>query len=230
MPLSRSYTITQQDGGLTAIAVNTTTYGSPNQDRDDAAEFILWSKTDKTGARTFFNPDQGNVLTNLQYTVSTTAGGTTTVDGWYELISVRIQPYSAGANYVEQQESGGLITQYASVFYYSTTGKIYKAIAASTGQDPEDTNYFEEVPLSALAEILDNTNIDVYYKNFYCEYKINICIRDKDDADCACGNKNKDYINGLYSLKQSADTNFANGNPEIMEKIIQELDASCTQC
>lgn len=220
MALVPSFTITQQDGGLTAIGLNTTTYGSPNQNRNDAAEFILWSKTDKNGARTVLNTDQGNVLTTLQYTL------TTTIDGWYELIRVRIQPYNVSANYVEEQQSGGEITQYASIFYYPVDGKIYKAIVPSTGQTPTNTNYFAEVTIIPLA----NTNIDVYYKNFYSEYRSNVCIRDKDDASCACGNKDKAYVDGLYSLKQSADTAFANGNPETMEKLIRELESDCTQC
>ena len=224
MALSPSFTITQQDGGLTALGVNTTVYGSPNQDRDDAAEFVLWSKTDLAGARVFTNPDQGNVLTNLEYSL------TTLVDGWYELIRSRIQPYNVGANYVEEQSSGGEITQYASMFYYPTDGKIYKAIAASTGQDPTNPAYFVEVPIEDLAANLANTNIEVYYQNFYSEYRTNVCIRDKDDNSCACGNKDRDYVDGLYSLKQSADTNYANGNPEIMEKIIRQLEADCTQC
>lgn len=222
MSLSRIFTITQQDGGATALAVNTTVYGSPNQDRDDAAEYVLWSKTDMNGLRTFSNPDQGNVLTNLQYSVATLT------DGWYELIVPRIQPYNAGSNYVEEQSSGGVVTQYASIFYYGTTGKVYQAIAPSTGQDPEDTNYFAEV--TDLSTILNNTNIDVYYKNFYGEYLTNVCIRDKDDSNCSCGNKDDEYIDLLYSKKQSADTNFANGYPEIMEKIIRDLENTCSQC
>lgn len=223
MALTPTFTITQQDGGLSAIAVNTTTYGSPNQNRNDAAEFVLWSKTDMNGLRTFTNPDQGNVLTNLQYIVSTT------VDGWYELIRVRVQPYNPGTNYVEEQSSGGQITQYASVVYY-TDGNVYKAIAPSTGQSPLDTNYFVLVPLNSFNDNLANTNIDVYYKNFYSEYRTNVCIRDKDDNNCRCGNKNNGEIDELYSLKQSADTSFANGSPEDMEKKIRELENSCTQC
>lgn len=223
MALTPSFTITQQDGGLTAIAVNTTVYGSPNQNRNDAAEFVLWSKTDMNGLRAFTNPDQGDVLTNLNYTVQTD------VDGWYELIRVRVQPYSSGANYVEQQSSGGQITQYASMVYF-TDGNVYKSVAPSTGQSPLDPNYFVQVPIDSLKDNLDNTNIDVYYKNFYSEYRTNVCIRDKDDSNCQCGNKDDGYIDGLYARKQSADTNFANGYPERMEKIIRELSNSCTQC
>lgn len=224
MALSHSYDIVQQNGGLTAVATNDTVYGFPNQERNEAAEFLLWSKTDQAGARTFYNPDQGDVLTNLVYSLSTP------IDGWYEAIKVRAQFYSAITPYVEEQSSGGEITQFASMFYYVTDGKIYKAIAPSTGQLPTDTNYFVEVPVEDLKDNLNNTNLEVYYQNFYCEYRINVCIRDKDDQSCACGNKDRDYVDGLYSLKQSADTNYANGNPEIMEKIIRQLTADCTQC
>lgn len=222
MALTRVFTIAQEDGGLTAQAVNTTVYGTPNQDRNEAAEYVLWSKTDQNGLREFHNPDSGDVLTETIYELETA------IDGWYELIVPRIQPYDAAANYVEEQSSGGVVTQYASIFYYPTTDKVYKAIAPSTGQSPTDTIYFEEV--TDLSTELDNTNIDVYYKNFYSEYRTNVCIRDKDDANCHCSNKDDAYIDGLYSLKQSADTNFANDNPEIMDKIIRELENTCTQC
>ncbi|HTJ52618.1 MAG TPA: hypothetical protein VL443_24350 [Cyclobacteriaceae bacterium] len=221
MSLVPSFTITQQDGGATALAVNTTPYGSPNQDRNQAAEYVLWSKTDQNGLRSFNNPDQGNVLTNLQYSVQTP------VDGWYELIRLRIQFYNAGANYVEEQSSGGVITQYASIFYYGTTGKVYQAITPSIGQSPTDTNYFVEVP--DLSVILANTNIEVYYQNFYGEYNTNVCIRDKDLENCNCGGGDE-ALDLLYAQKQSADTNFANGYPDRMEKIIRELEQTCTQC
>ena len=224
MALAPSYDIDQQDGGLIAIATNTTVYGAPNQNRNDAAEYVLWSKTAQDSVRTFYNPDQGNVLTNLVYSLQTA------IDGWYELIRLRIQFYDDEAQYVPEESSGGAVTQYASIFYYATTGKVYKAIVDSLGQDPESTNYFTEVPLSEMGDILANTNIDVYYLNFYCEYRTNVCIRDKDDSNCGCANKDDDYINGLYAMKQSADTNFANDNPEIMEKIIRELENTCTQC
>lgn len=211
MALSPIFTITQQDGGLTAIATNTTVYGSPNQDRDDAAEYVLWSKTDVNAVRTFTNPAQGDVLTNLVYSVSTL------VDGWFELIRLRIQPYNGATAYVS-----------GNVFYYATDGKVYQAIASSTGQLPTNPTYFTEV--TDLTTIIGNASIETYYQNFYSEYRTNVCIRDKDDANCGCTNKDDSYIDQLYAMKQSADTNFANDNPEIMEKIIRELEDTCTQC
>jgi hypothetical protein len=223
MALTPTFTITPADNGQTVTIDNTTTYGNPNQDRDDAAEFLLWSKTDKSGVRTYDNPDQGNVLTNIQYITDTLK------DGWYELINLRIQFYDSGASYVEEQSSGSVITQYASVFYYSTTGKVYKAIAPSTGQDPEDTDYFVEVPLDQLHTLIDNTNIEVYIKDYDHDYATNEAIRDRFANVLCCTAEDRDRNQTLLYMKQSADTNFANGRPEDFEKIIREIEAQLIQ-
>lgn len=225
MALSPSFTVVQDNGGETATATNTTTYGTPEQDRDEAAEFVLWSKTDKDGNRTFHNPDQGDVLTKLVYSVLTA------ISGLYELIWLRIQFYDSGANYVEQQESGGVITQYPSVFYYGTTGKIYKAIVPSTGQDPEDTDFFEEVTIDDLHTLLGNTNIEEYIKNVNIVYHVNKCITKRlAEAGCDCGIKDREYNQELFSLYLSAQSNFNTGNIYEFEEIIAQLNTKCVQC
>jgi hypothetical protein len=217
MPLSYLLTITQDDGGETATIDNDTTYGGANQDRNEAAEYLLWSKTDKNGTRVFDDPDQGNVLTNLQYIVNTP------IDGHYEAIVLRIQPYNAGSNYVEEQTSGAAITQYASVFYYATTGKVYKAIAASTGQDPEDTDYFEEVTAENLYTLIGNSNLETFYEDFKGEYLTNAALRDRFANVACCTAEDRDYNQTLLYLKQSADINFANENYSEYENIIRNF-------
>jgi hypothetical protein len=217
MALSPTYDITPEDGGLTVTAENDTTYGGANQDRNEAAEFVLWSKTDKNGTRVFTNPAQGNVLTNLQYTLASL------IDGWYELIRLRIQFYNALTNYVEEQSSGGGITQYASVFYYETTGKVYKAIAASTGQDPEDTDYFEEVSIDDMYTLIDNSNLETYYQDFAHEYFTNTALRDRFANVACCTADDRDRNQTLLYMKESADINFANDNPGEYENIIRNF-------
>lgn len=217
-----SFTITQEDGGETATAVNTTTYGGSNDDRNEAAEYLLWSKTNKSGTRTFNNPEQGNVLSATTYNL------TTEEDGWYELIRVRVTPYSDASNYVPEQESGGEITQYASMFY--SDGKIYRALVSSIGQTPTDTDYFEEIPLASLGDHVNNTNLDVYIKDFNCEYRTNAGLRDRfANVSCDCPKDKLEYNQVLLYLKQSADTNFAIGNPEVFEKIIRDLELKLAQ-
>lgn len=225
MALSPTFTIVQDDGGLTATATNTTNYGGANQDRNEGAEFVLWSKTDEDGNRVFTNPDQGDVLTKLIYSVDSL------VSGLYELIWLRFQFYDAAANYVEQQSSGGVITQYASVFYYGTTGKVYKAIAPSTGQDPEDTNYFVEVPLGDLYTLIDNPNLEQYIKNWDGIYAINKCITGRfANAGCNCGSDDREYNIRLFSDYISANSNFNAGNVYEFQKIIAKLNTTCVQC
>lgn len=223
MPLSPSFTVQTNDGGLTATATNTTTYGSPNQDRNEAAEYVLWSKTDKDGNRTFDNPDQGDVLTKLIYSVALT------VSGLYELIWLRIQPYDAGANYVEQQESGGVITQYPSIVYYNDV--VYKCIAPSSGNLPTDTNFFEPVPLNQLQTLLGNTNIEEYIKNVNINYHINKCITARlAGQGCNCSSSDAEYNLDLYNKYLSAESNFNAGNIYAYEEIIEKLNTMCEQC
>lgn len=222
MALDFALTFTQDADDITVGTVaNTTTYGSPNQDRGDAAEYLLWSKTDKDGNRVFDNPDDGNVLSILSWPVNTLK------DGYYEAILLRIQPYDAGANYVEQQQSGSTITQYASVFYHATTDKVYKAIAASTGQAPTNTNYFEEV--TDLSTIIDNSNLEDFILKVYTRPRANraasILMGKLDDELCPNPSpKDRDKAYLIDGLIVSADSEVAQGNYREMDKIMRLIE------
>ena len=230
MALHPDLSFTQDVEDITIGVVNNTTpdYGTGgNPTRDAAAEYLLWSKTSQTGTRTLLPVDQGNVLTNLQYNVETPS------DGWYEGIQLRIAFYDAGANYVEEQESGGVITQYASIFYYATTGEVYQAIVPSTGQDPTDTDYFEIV--DDLSTLIPNTNVQTFIKDFMVEVRANKCVSSKFAklADCGCSNStDRENKNTLYlwSLVVAAQSEFQQGNPEEMEKIILQITSKCSNC
>lgn len=226
MPLTPAFTIVQDDGGATATATNTTAdYGTGgNQNRNDAAEFVLWSKTDADGNRVFTNPDQGNVLTKLIYSVATA------VSGLYELIWLRIQPYDPGTAYVPQVGTAP-ITQYPSIVYYPTTGLVYKCIAASTGNLPTDTDFWEEVPLASLYTLLGNDTLDEFIENFDSTYTINKCITKKLAANgCACSSEDRDYTSKLFSLLVSANSNYNEGNIYKFQEIIAELNTLCVAC
>lgn len=223
MALSPIYEITPVDGGQTVTASNETTYGGANQDRDEAAEYVLWSKTDKNSVRSFYNPDQGDVLNNLEYILSTVT------DGWYELIRLRIQFYDAGANYVPEIANGGVISQYASVFYYPTTGKVYKAIDNSTNQDPQDANYFVEVPEDELYTLINNTNLEAFFHNYAHNYSTETGLRDRFMDVMCCTSEDRERNQTLLYKKQSADTNFTNGYPDRYEKIIRDIELELQQ-
>lgn len=223
--LATEFTQDPDDITIGTVADTTADYGSgSNQDRGDAANFLLWSKTDEDAVRTFDNPAFGNELAIMEWQVNTPK------DGWYEGILLRIQPYDAGANYVEEQSSGSVITQHASIFYYAATDKVYKAIAASTGQTPTNTSYFTEV--TDLSTILDNTNIEVVILNVYVRTRAAACANDLhgklDDRNCPNPDvKTKDKAYLIDALITSADANVAAGNYDQMDRIMRQIESKC---
>lgn len=227
MALVDGLSFTQNTDIETGVVTDTSDYGvGGNPARSATANYLLWSKTDQNSNRTFLYPSQGNVLSTLTYTVSTT------LDGYFEGILMRITPYDNGENYVEQQQSGSVITQYASIVAYNSL--VYKCIAPSTGNLPTDTNFWEEVTLQELYTLLDNTNIHVFIEDFYIKVRSSACANEKFKANCGCGcnddlNKIRPALNIRYKII-SADSAFANGNPEQMDKIIRDVEATCANC
>lgn len=237
MPITPAFTIVQDSGGTTATATNTTPdYGGSNPERSDGAEFVLWSKTDKEGARSFNNPDQGNVLTKLVYTVETP------VSGLYELIWLRIPVWDSSNNYLQQVNSGDEITQYPSIVYYPVDGKVYKCIQDAPAfslppPDPDlepyptNTLFWVEVPLDQLVDLLGNTEIQELIKNFNSIYAINKCITGRfAGAGCSCSDEDKKYNADLFSKYVSATSNYNAGNIYKFEEIIADLNVACPAC
>lgn len=225
MALIDALSLTQNADIDTGVVTNATDYGvGGNPARSAKAEYLLWSKTDEDGNRTFDNPSPGNVLTTLAYTVNTL------VDGWYEAMLMRFSEYGGSTAYVEEQSSGSVVTQYASVVYYN--GAIYKATAPGTGNLPTDTNFWAAV--TDLSELITNTNVDVFIEDFYIKVRSSQCANDKlaDNCGCGCNGDLSKIQRGLLVASQimAADAAFANENPEQMEKIIREIQETCSNC
>lgn len=216
----------QDPSGETGTVTDTTTaggYPSPYTNRGDAANYLLWSKTDKDGNRTFYNPNFGDVLSIISWAVNTA------VSGLYEAILLRIHPFDAEANYVEEQSSGGVITQYPSIVYYAATEKAYKCIAASSGNLPTDTDYFEEV--TDFSTIIDNTTIDQEILNVNSDKLIDKCIAARfAGSGCNCSSEDMQLNNQMMGKKRAAEIEYASGNIYEYERIIAELNDTCGSC
>lgn len=212
----------------TGVVTDTSDYGvGGNPARSDKANYLLWSKTNSSGTRSFDNPDQGNVLSTLTYTVNTP------LDGYYEGILCRFSLYDPGENYVEQQQSGSVITQYASIVYYN--GSIYKCTNPVTGIAPDaptGPDYWEIVP--DLSTLIDNTNVDVFIEPFKINIRSSQCAAQqfKDKCGCGCDGDLDKLRTPLLITSQliAADAEFANGNYEEMERIIREIEQTCSTC
>lgn len=227
MALVDGLSFTQNSDIETGVITDTTDYSvGGNPARSATANYLLWSKTNSSGTRTFDNPDPGNVLSTLVYTVNTTK------DGYYEAILIRVTPYDPDENYVEQQQAGNVITQYASIVYDSSS--VYKCINPITGvapSDPSGSTYWEVV--EDLSTLLDNPNVDVYIKPIYIKIRSMECIADKFKS-CGCGcagdlDKIRQPLTLRYELV-GADSQFANGNYTEMEKIIRDIEQNCSSC
>lgn len=215
MAFTNSLTFIQNQDIESGVATDATDYGvSGNPLRSAKANYLLWSKTDKNGVRTFSNPDQGNVLSNLSYTVATTS------DGHYEGILMRFQIYDNGTAYALND-----------VVYHS--GFVYKAKGATTGNLPTDTAFWDVV--SDLSTLIANSTVDVFIEDFYIKLRASQCVNSKfeDMENCGCDGGDLYNLRGALQLKAmlvSADLAFADDNPSLMEKIISEINATCSEC
>jgi hypothetical protein len=225
MALSPSTSFTQNVDDIYSgvVADTTSNYGGSNPLRGDAANYLLWSKTDQNGNRVFNNPDFGAVLAIMQWTV------TISVSGWYERMLMRIQPYNNGSSYVPEISSGGIITQYASVVYYAATNKVYKCILSSTGHLPTDATYWVEVP--DLSTLIGNTNITTTITNTYVRSTVDESMK-RLFASLgkyrACDDKEVERADRLDALLIAADSEVTQGNYDDMDKIIQDLNSQLT--
>lgn len=233
MPLHPSTSFTQDASDVNAAVVADTTpdYGTGgNPVRSAAANYLLWCYTDENGNRTFNNPSFGDVLSIMSWNVTPVTVNNVSLGGWYERMLVRIQIYSGATAYVPQVEAGGIVTQYASIVYYASTNKVYKCILPTTGNDPTNPTYWEEV--TDLSTILDNTNITVTITNTYVRAIVDQKMKNLYAAigrNCACDDKEVIRDNKLDSLLISADADVEQGNYDDMAKVIAYLEAQLTQ-
>lgn len=212
---------TQDPSGESGTVDDVTVSGSypaPNTSRGDAANYLLFSKTDQYGVRTFYNPDFGAVLSIISWAVLTA------VSGLYEAILLRIKQYDNAVAYLAEVESGGIISQDPSVVYYPTEDKVYRCIADSTGHLPTDTDYWEEV--TELSELIDNDNIDQEILNINSDKLIDKTIASRlANGGCACSDSDVELNNKMISLKRKAEIFYESGNIYEYEKVIAQLIA-----
>lgn len=232
MALVDALTFTQDSDIATGVESDGSNYGvGGNPARSATANYLLWSKTNSSGVRSFDNPSQGNVLSNLNYAVNTP------VDGYYEAILMRFTPYDNATPYVEQQQSGSTITQYASLVYDPTADAVYQCISPVTGtapSDPSGATYWSVVTLDQLYTLIGNPNVHVYIKAEYISIRSSRCAAEQFQAKCGCGcssDINEISLPLLITGKlMAADSEYQAGNYTEMEKIIEDITSTCSTC
>jgi hypothetical protein len=174
----------------------------------------------------YFDQASGDPENFLSIAVSTRHNKNVTPEQFKRML-MRIQNYNPATPYVEQQDSGGVITQYASIVYYATTNKVYLCTNPSTGNAPTDEDYWNEV--TDLSTIIDNTNIEINISDTYVNAQAAQCVSNafSNIAGCGCDNKENKKAYYLNGLMIAADSAVLQGNYNDMERYIREVESLC---
>lgn len=212
-----SYTINDNTGTYDAIN-NATGYGAPNDARADRANYLLVSKNDKAGTRTYGLVANTSPLSTLVWTLTSTA------DGWHQATLLSFKLYSAIQAYVVDD-----------VQYYGTTGLYYKCIQANTAVAPDSgggDDYWEVI--TDFTEIQQGyTNLDVIDYEFLIDSRSQLNIADvlyeAINEDFACKLTLTDAANplNLIAMLEAAQSKMIDDKGDQAEQIILAI-AQCT--
>lgn len=234
MPLVRKHELVKTNDVAVFTFKNTTVYGAPNQNRNQAAEVLIAAHVTEQGVEEFVTVDSTPYLTKLEYSINNT------LDGHYHFELLRFQPWSSVTAYVKEIRDGNnVITTYASVVYGATTGKFYKAIDPSTNVEPgvavewqidwvEITDFTDE-------ELRSNTNLEAGVHDNIHVARSEVCTKN-ELYKVACVDPNcTDLKNYLPFLKRAALLSGAKSKnddlqPEKAETIIRTISNLCSQC
>jgi hypothetical protein len=215
---------------------NKTIYGTPNQDRNQAAEILIAAhvtvaENNEPAIEEFITIDSIPYLTKLEYDINTTE------DGHYRYERLRFQFWSNVANYVKKVvDVNNIITTYPSLIYYQATGKFYKALENHTNIAPDSGSgsiNWQEVTDFTIAEIRLNPNIEAFVSNLLFDCRSRKCTKNElVKLDCACMDDIKKLLPFLRRkiLLTSARSKADDQKPEQAETIIRVLDKMCGNC
>ena len=163
MPLSFELQLDEEQVDRSSSFINNVTvYGGAEENRGDAAEFMLIAKVDVEGVRTFLLVENNDPLAQLKYEFPTA------IDGHYLFALLRIRIYNPATTYVWEIVNGdGIVTQAASVVYLAATTTVYKAkVNNFAGIAPNAVNgadYWDVV--SDLTTLIDYGSIITHIHN-----------------------------------------------------------------
>lgn len=232
MALENSACLVRTDNCELHKYVNNTVYGAPNQDRNQAAEYLLVAYVNQSEVESFITVDSTPYISKLEYDINTT------IDGHYRYERMRFQFWNSGANYVKKvTDINNIITTYPSLIYYALTGKFYKAKENHSNIAPDTPVTgiinWEEITDFTTAEIRKNPNIEVFVNDFLYDCRGIKCAKNELlKLPCGCvddWNKLIPYMK-RKTLLASARSRADDGNLNEAESITRDLANLCTKC
>lgn len=210
---------------------NKTVYGTPNQDRNQAAEILIVAHVTEKSVEEFITVDSTPYLTKLEYDINTTK------DGHYRYERMRFQFWNSGTSYVKKVVDGNnIITTYPSLIYYQATGKFYKALENHSNIAPDSgsgTTNWSEITDFTIAEIRLNPNIEVFISDLLYDCRSRKCTKKELlKLDCGCVDDLTKLLPFLRKkiLLTSARSKADDQKLQEAETITRVLEKLCGNC
>lgn len=211
---------------------NKTVYGTPNQDRNQAAEILIAAYVDEDEVEIFLTVDSTPYISKLEYDINNT------IDGHYRYERLRFQFWSGATAYVKKVvDVNNIITTYPSLVYYTVTGKFYKALENHTNVAPDTavTGIINWIEVSdfTIAEIRLNPNIEAFVNDLLFDCRGKKCAKTELlKINCGCID---DFKKLLPFLKRkvylaAARSRADDENLKEAEIITRELSKLCGNC
>jgi hypothetical protein len=147
---------------------NDTVYGGANDDRNERGEYLLLSKNDKNGTRTYLSVPNTLPLSRVEWDITSAA------DGWHQATLLSAKIWSSGQTYIV-----------GDIIYYDTTGLFYRCISGHTNVAPDSgsgsSNWTAIADFTAIQTGF--TNIEVTDFSFNVESRIALAAVDKLDEN-----------------------------------------------
>lgn len=237
MALSFTYKLIKTNDVALFYINNTTVYGTPEEDRNEAAEILLAAYVNESGVEQFITVDSTPYLTKTEYAI------TNTLDGHYHFETLRFPLWINTGTYVKEiRDVNDIITTYANLVYGTTTGKFYKAIEPSNSGSPIEPGitvgwetYWEEITDFTDSEVRSNDTIVTAEYDDIHDARATICTKN-ELYKVACGDHNCIDLKKLTpylkraALLAGARAKRDDQQPEKAESILRVLTNLCGKC
>ena len=233
MPLINLHSLKYHDVCITFSFLDDTVYGGANPARSAFGIRLISAHVDEKGIENFVTIDSTPYLSKIEYTINNT------IDGHYRFELLRFGLWSSGPSYIpEVRDVNNIITTYASVVYYTVTGKFYKNIQATSTIAPDaptGSQFWTEIITFTSSELRANTNITIGVFNDIFDCRTRKCTKAElnkvscEDPECLDLKKMLPYLKKAVYLAGARSKN-SDGQPEKSETILRTLSNLCDEC
>lgn len=214
MALTRVLTWAQGQQVDTGTITDGTNYGSPEIERGEVANFLLVSSNDKNGGRSYLDVLNTAPLSTLVWNIGTSE------DGWHQATLLSIGLWNDSNEFAA-----------GSVCYYSSTGKVYRALQTHTNVAPDSGsgpgNWEEVQDLTVIQQ--DHANVTVLDYDFLVRSRVDIAIVDefdhiiRKDFSCKMTVQDASHPLNLLAMMLGAETKMLTDNPDQADEIVHAI-------